>query len=162
MTRAAATVLLAAVMACGGGPARGTGAPIGMALPALHGGTIDLGSYRGRPVVLHLFTTWSLTAQLDLPQLIEVAGGDPRTTVIGVALDQDGYTLVAPWVRENSVPYLIALATDPIQRGTSPLGRIGEVPTTILLDPSGRIAHRIERPLQPGELQRLLQGLAAQ
>lgn len=162
MIRAAAACLALAI-ACGGAPRTGSGAPIGLSLPALHGGTVDLGKYRGRPVVLHLFTTWSLVAQLDVPQLAEVSRElNDRVEVIGVALDPDGYDLVAPWARETQVPYLVTLATDAIQRGNSPLGRIGEVPTTIILDRAGRIAHRLERPLQPGELQRLLRGLVSQ
>jgi peroxiredoxin len=154
--------LLVAVLACGGTP-RGSGnAPIGLTLPALHGGDIELARYRGEPVVLHLFTTWSLAAQLDVPQLSEIARSGDQVEVVGIALDPDGYDLVAPWARESGVPYLVTLATDPIRRGSSPLGPIGEVPTTIIVDPSGRIAHKLERPLQPGELRRLLRGLQPQ
>lgn len=161
MSRIVATLLVAA-LACGGTPQRAGSAPIGLTLPALHGGDIDLGRYRGKPVVLHLFTTWSLAAQLDVPQLTEVARANDDVEVVGIALDPDGYDLVAPWARETGVPYLVTLATDPIRGGTSPLGPIGEVPTTIILDPSGRIAHTLERPLQPGELQRLVSGLRPQ
>lgn len=161
MTRLLSALLLA-LLACGGTPQRTGSAPIGLTLPALHGGEIDLGRYRGAPVVLHLFTTWSLAAQLDVPQLTEVARSGDQVEVVGIALDPDGYDLVAPWARETGVPYLVTLATDPIRGGTSPLGPIGEVPTTILLDPSGRIAHKLERPLEPGELQRLVSELRPQ
>jgi hypothetical protein len=151
----------ALVLALGAGCARSAPTPTGpvvtVALTALDGGAIELGRYRDRVVVLHLFTTWSLAAQQDLDQLAEVheALGD-RVTVIGVGIDPDGRRVVAPWRAATGVPYLVALGSADLVAGGTALGRIAQVPTTIILAPGGRVAHRIERVLAPGELRKLI------
>lgn len=129
----------------------------------MDGGVIDVAAHRGRPVVLHLFTTWSLGAQQDVPQLVEAARqyGD-LIQIIGIGLDPDGHVLLAPWRRANQIPYLVGAGTADLIAGRSPLGRIVEVPTTIVLDAGGGVAHRIARPLAPGELGRLLDSMLPQ
>ena len=131
-----------------------------MTLPTIDGQDMDLGALRGRPVVLHLFATWSLTAQGDVAQLIAVHEERAQElTIVGVALDPDGSNLVGPWRRANRIPYAIALADETVRAGRSVLGRIVEVPMTIILRADGRVAHWLARPLADGELPRLLRGV---
>lgn len=146
------------VAACGGAQVAGPrAAPIGLELPALDGGTASLDRLRGQVVVVHVFATWSVAAQLDVEQLA-AADLRPDVAVVGVALDPDGHALVAPWRAAASVHYLIALADDAVRAGTSPLGPVPEVPVTLVLDPAGRVVHRLARQLAPGELDRLVAG----
>ena len=67
-------------------------------------------------------------------------------------IDPEGYAMVAPWRKGAGARYLIALADEPTRAGDGPLGRIREVPTTIVLDGAGRVAARFDRQLAPGEL----------
>lgn len=129
--------------------------PVALALPALDGGELQLADLRGRVVVLHVFTTWSVAAQLDVEQLAAADDLDD-VVVVGVALDPDGRVLVAPWRAAGAVRYLVALADDRVRAGDSPLGALPEVPTTLVLDREGRIAARVERQLAPGELAKLV------
>jgi hypothetical protein len=155
----AIAIALAIAPACGGGSTRPAHprAPVRLVLPALDGGQIDLARYRGRVVVLHVFTTWSLTAQADVEQLTAAhqEHGDDAV-ILGLALDPDGYRLVAPWRTANRIPYLITLATEDVRRGTSSLGRFNEVPTTVILARDGTLARRVEGPLRQGQLGKLL------
>jgi len=159
-----ATALLVAVC-CGGGSAQPAQPriPVRLVLPALDGGEIDLARYRGRVVVLHAFTTWSMASQADVEQLLAAHQTHPeRVTIIGLALDPDGYRLVAPWRQAMHVPYLVAVATDRVRRGDSPLGRIAEVPTTLILSRDGAVAKRVNGPLGPRQLRELLADLAVE
>jgi len=148
---------------CGGAArSRRSQPPVSIRIEALDGGIIDLARYRGTLVVLHLFTTWSLAAQQDVSQLIAAHEAYTRdVVVIGIALDPDGYPLVAPWRRASDVPYLVGIGSQELITGGSELGRITEVPTTVLLDRGGRIAERIGRALGDRELARLLARLGA-
>lgn len=149
--------------ACGGatGPKRPTG-PIDLRLDAIDGGAVDIRSYRGRPVVLHVFTTWSLAAQNDIPHVIEAHAALARDVVfVGLALDPDGHRLVAPWRDANQIAYLIATPAVELMSGSSSLGRIDSVPTTIVLAADGTIAHWFARPLKNDELLPLLRGMLA-
>ena len=146
---------------CGGGGPR-TSAPAGapvirLRLPALDGGTIDTRRYTGRVVVLHLFESAAPAASFDVEQLEALRRGEPeRVVVIGVALDPGGYRLVAAWRRAVNAGYLIALGGEALRTGKGPLGPIATVPSTVVLDRRGAVAHRIERPLADGELARLV------
>ena len=146
---------LAAGACHGPAPVAPRSAPIALTVPALDGGELELSRLRGKVVVLHVFTTWSLAAQVDVEQL-QAADQADDVEVVGLALDADGRPLVAPWRAAGQVRYLLVLATDEIRAGTSALGPLPEVPTTLVLDREGRITARVERQLQPGELARLV------
>ena len=145
---------------CGGGPrtAAPAGAPvIRLRLPALDGGTVDTRRYAGRVVVLHLFESAAPAASFDVEQLEALRRAEPdRVAVIGVAIDPAGYRLVAAWRRAVGAGYLIALGGEALRTGKGPLGTIATVPSTVILDRRGAVAHRIERPLAEGELARLV------
>jgi hypothetical protein len=151
--RRAALGLALALSACGGAPRLGP--PVAMTVSALDGGELDLARHRGDVVVLHLFTTWSLAAQADvvaLDRMVDRTG----VVVIGLALDEEGYQLVAPWRTASQVRYQVALASDAVRAGSSPLGTIVVIPTTIVLDRAGRPVARVERQLASGELDALV------
>jgi hypothetical protein len=150
-----ALVLALVLCACGGGKARPVAMtyPVTLTLPAADGGDIDLSAYRGKIVVLHVFTTWSIEATGDAP-LLEAANHDD-VIVIGIALDLEGYAVVAPWRKALGVHYLIALADDAFRTGGGPLGSVNAVPFTVILDRSGRVSRRIDRPLREGDLEGL-------
>jgi hypothetical protein len=163
--RGLATALVLGLAAGGLGLACSGSAPepahprvvVGLRLPALDGGEVDLSTHRGKLVVLHLFTTWSVASQVDVDQLVAAYRHHPdRVEVIGIGLDPDGHVLVAPWRDANHIPYLVTLAPPALQRGESPLGRIVEVPTTVILNRDGSIYRRIDGPLGRGDLERLL------
>ncbi len=138
----------------------GSSLTLGLRLDALDGGEIDLARYRGRVVVLHLFDTDSPAAALDAEKLTRLASDRrDRATVVGICLDREGYPMAAAWRRALRVRYLIALADQQLRDGKTPLGRVRVVPTTYLLDRTGHLAHRIEGPLRPGEVERLVDDL---
>jgi peroxiredoxin len=157
--------LLLAALAAGCGapraePARTT--PIRLRLDALDGGEVDTAGYRGRVVVLHLFTTDSTAAQLDADQLDQLHQREPRrAVVIAIAMDKAEYSMINAWRRGMAARYLVAVADDGMRRGAGPLGLIRTVPTTVVLDRAGRAVHRLERPLERGELARLVAPLFA-
>jgi thiol-disulfide isomerase/thioredoxin len=156
--RSAALALALLAGACGGAAPRAE--PVRLTLAALDGGEIDLGAYRGRVVVLHVFTSWSLAAQADVPQLDQVAADHPDdVAVIGVALDDDPrFDVLAAWRAGAGAHYLITVADDGIRSGQGPLGPVAMVPITIVLDRDGRRVARVERALTAGELPRLVAG----
>jgi peroxiredoxin len=150
-------VVAACVIAagCGGGGARSrpTGPPIDLRIESVDGGEVLLSSYRGRVVVVHVFATWAPAAHADADELIKLHRARSRdVTVIGIALDPEGRRFVAPWKSALDAPYVVGLADDAIRAGQSPLGKIKQVPATFVLDRGGRIARRIERQLQAGEI----------
>lgn len=163
MIRAAA-LALALATGCGGGGgggARGdtiasglvaaSGPALELSWPALDGGTIELARLRDQVVVIHAFAVWSIAAQLEVEHL-NAADARDDVAVIGLALDPQGYPLVAPWRKGADARYLIALGDDAAREGTGPLGRIAQVPTTFVLDRRGRLHARFEYQLAAADL----------
>jgi peroxiredoxin len=143
-----------------GGARAGSHRAIRMRLTAVDGGEIDLVRYRGRVIVLHLFDTDSPAAPLDAEELSALADRErDRATVIGICLDPEGYPMAAAWRRALGVRYLIALGDSSLRSGLSPLGRLRVLPTTFVIDGGGQVVHRIERPLQSGEIYHLVSEL---
>lgn len=144
---------LAAAAACGGAPApaRPLGPPLEAALAALDGGALRLSELRGQVVVVHVFTTWSVAAELERDALV-AADARPDVTVIGLAFDPEGYPMIAPWRAATAVPYLIAVADDATRAGRGPFGRVTQIPTTIVLDRAGRVSDRLDHQLSPAQL----------
>ena len=153
--RALVVAVACAATACGPRAVRPRSAPVALTLHALDGGDLDLAHLRGEGVVLLVFTTWSVAAQLGVDQLV-AADAARDVTVVGVALDADGRQLVAPWRAAAEVRYLIALADDALRDGRGPHGPLPAVPTTFVLDDEGRVTARVDRQLRPGELARLI------
>jgi hypothetical protein len=142
--------------ACGAGErAAPRGPALNLELSNVDGGEVDIADYRGRVLVLHVFATWADGALLDVDQLSALyRRGDRCIAMVGIAVDPEGYRLVGPWRRSLKIPYVLTVASDALRAGQTPLGRVEAVPTTILVDPQGREAVRIERALGPGELAR--------
>ena len=153
MTLMAQVALVSVLFSCGAPP---RGAPLYLSLSSIDGGETNLTELRGRVVVLHIFAAWSLAAQADVPQLVALARDEPRAVVVGIGVDPEGRVVLAPWRDANSVRYLIVSADERLRTGGSTLGRIVQVPTTIVLDAAGRVVTRIERPLAEGELAELV------
>jgi hypothetical protein len=157
-----AVIALLSVAGCGG-PGSGLrpqGPPIDLAFESLDGGEIVLSAHRRRAVVLHVFSTWAPASHSDADELAALHRARSRdVVVIGLAIDREGRRFVAPWRSAVAAPYLIGLAGDDVRDGRTALGQLRQVPATFVLDARGRIVRRIERPLAPGEILRLVDEL---
>ncbi len=148
-------LLILAIAACGHSQktdAPYLQAPIRLQLSLLDGGELNLSRYRGQFVVLHLFTTWSIASQQDVERLKKLAALPNAPAIVGIALDLDGYRLVSPWRNAMDIRYTVTLADEDIQNGRSVLGRIKQVPTTIVLDRTGRRTRTFVGPLSDRDI----------
>ena len=115
--------------------------PFSLSLPRVGGGTVRLDKYRGQVLMLDFFTTWSQASMLSIPgysalyQRYQARG----LRVVGVALDDLGETIVAPYKSGMEIPYPIALATKSIRRGDSPFGEIEANPLLFIFDRQGNL-----------------------
>ena len=157
MTRAALAVLL--IAACGGGQSEskgsGSSAPVYLEMTSLAGDPVRLRDMRGQPVVLHLFTVGSMSAQMDVLQLND-AHDAGKVKVLGVALDPHAETLIRAWAENAGPKYQVVIGSEDITMGKTDLGAVFAVPTTIVLNSEGVVRFRVDRQLQPGELERAL------
>ncbi len=108
-------------------------------LPDRSGRAVSLADYRGQVVLLNFWATWCSPCKREMPWLIELQNQyrDRGFTVMGVSLDDDGWTSVARYLDEQSINYPVVLATEDVLRS---YGGVGAVPMTFVIDRAGRIA----------------------
>lgn len=123
-------------------PAAREGAPpLVLELPKVGGGELDLSSLRGRPVILHLFTTWCYPCLAEVEELSKAAE-DLRASgieVVGIGLDLEGSKVLGPFAQSFDVPYPILIGRGDVLEGKSPLGKPALIPALFLLDKSGTV-----------------------
>jgi thiol-disulfide isomerase/thioredoxin len=128
-----------------------------LSMPDIDGMKRSLADYKGKVVLLDFWATWCEPCLEELPDLVRLheAHKDEGFTMIGVAMDAEGTAIVAPFVRQNKIPYPIL-----ISKGDLPAGfPIPGFPTAFLIDREGKIARRYIGPKSYEELERDLADL---
>jgi thiol-disulfide isomerase/thioredoxin len=138
-----------------GGPEVGKVSLAGLRLQDLDGKTVELASYLGKgPVVLDFWATWCKPCLAALPELnMLYADLQPRGLEL-VGLNEDGprnAAKVKPFVRTKGIkfPVLVDLNRDAQTRLN-----VQVLPTTLLLDSTGRVVHTTFG-YRPGEIDQL-------
>jgi peroxiredoxin len=130
------------------------------------GKTVHLAEYRGKVVLLDFFATWCGPCKIEIPWFTEMErkNKDRGFAVLGVSMDDEGWEVVKPFLAELNVNYRVVMGNDE----TAQLyGGVDALPTTFLIDTSGKIASvhvglagkrefedGIEQLLQPGGIRR--------
>ena len=116
------------------------GQPLALSAPTTDGKTIDISDYRGRPIIVCFFATWSPPSILALDVIKRAVAAFPkeRIQVIGVSLDTKPEPL-GELLKSQSVAWPIIRDG---QGWESPLIRgfgINSLPTVWLLDREGKL-----------------------
>jgi len=122
--------------------------------PGLDGKPIDLASFRGHPVIVDFWATWCGPCRRQIPELVELYKKYNKSRglmIIGISCDSiqgGGVQAVAPFVEEFRINYPIAMADEHL---TDSLG-IEAIPTTLFLEPDGKILSKVVGAGQAGEI----------
>lgn len=103
------------------------------------GRTVRLSDYRGKVVLLDFWATWCGPCKIEIPWFMEFERQhkDRGFAVIGVAMDDEGWEVVKPFVADLGINYRIVQGNDVIARQ---YGGVEALPTTFLIDRNGKIA----------------------
>lgn len=102
------------------------------------GKNLRLSNLKGKVILVNFWATWCEGCQLEIPWFVEFERRytDRGLVVVGVAMDDDGWKSVRPWIKEKKVNY-------PIVIGDEGLGKqygLGGMPLSVLVDREGKIA----------------------
>lgn len=102
------------------------------------GKTATLAGYRGKVVLLDFWATWCGGCKQEIPSFVEFSKtyGPKGLAVVGVSLDDKGWTVLKPFLAEHPIPYRILLGNE----ATANQYAIEAMPDTFLIDQQGRIA----------------------
>lgn len=138
------------------GGAAGSGSSVGLAEPQvtfknLQGENVSLASLKGKVVLVNFWATWCDPCQAEIPTLISLQKkySDKGFTILGVAMDEDGKSVVQPFVQktqfsvdghQTTMNYPIVLGNDDI---ANKFGGLIGYPITFLISRDGKIQKRI-------------------
>ena len=129
--------------------------PIGPApdvtFKGLDGKDVSLASLRGKVVIVNFWATWCEPCRIEIPWMIDFQKkyADRGFTVLGVAMDDEGASVVSPFVEKErfdvdgqSLPmnYPIMLGNDDL---SEKFGGVFGLPTSYVISREGQIAQRI-------------------
>jgi peroxiredoxin len=109
------------------------------ALADANGARIALSQYKGRVVLLDFWATWCTGCKVEIPWYIEFQKKYARQGLasIGVAMDDQGWAIVKPYLAAHPINYPIVLGYPDLVKPYD----IASLPVTLLIDRQGRIAH---------------------
>lgn len=109
----------------------------GYTLPDLNGHQQSLDEYRGKWIVVNYWATWCGTCRKELPDLAALhrkhRNGD--IVVVGINFEDIEQQKLKDFVATQDIPYPV-LRTQPVR--TTPLGPVPALPTTYIIDPTGK------------------------
>ncbi len=104
-----------------------------------NGKQVKLSDYRGKVVLLNFWATWCGPCALEIPWFIEFEQQykSKGFEVVGVSMDDDGWTAVKPYIAEHKLNYRVLLGDDSV---TQLYGGVEALPTSFVIDRDGNIA----------------------
>ena len=141
---------------------------VGMQAPEVHLKQLDdsevsLSDYSGKVVLVNFWATWCAPCREEIPWLIEMQKkyADKGFTVLGLAMDEEGKSVVAPFVSKEqflieggqkaAMDYPIVLGNDDI---ANRFGGLFGYPTSILISRNGKIIKRITGEISKQDMSR--------
>lgn len=124
--------------------------PVAFTGTTLDGKRLDIADYRGKVVVLNIWGAWCAPCREEAPEMVKVARELPASEVafVGIDVRETSKANAEAFIRSYDIPW----PSIDDQGGATLLALRGVVPptvtpSTLVLDPKGRVAARILGPV---------------
>lgn len=103
------------------------------------GRNVSLSDYKGKVVLLNFWATWCGPCKIEIPWFVEFEQKykDRGFAVLGIAMDDEGWEVVKPYLTKTKVNYRILVGNDKI---AADYGGVDSLPTSFVIDKTGQIA----------------------
>ena len=136
-----------------------------LTLKDLDGKDVSLGEYKGKVILVNFWATWCDPCRGEIPWLIELQQkyGPKGFVVLGIALDEEGKSVVAPFVakerfdvdgKELPMSYKILIGNDD---AANKFGGLFGYPTSILISRDGKQIKRITGMIDYDEISKAIE-----
>jgi thiol-disulfide isomerase/thioredoxin len=142
-------------------------APLDFMLKDLNDHDVALSQFKGKVVLVNFWATWCIPCRIEIPWLMELQAkyAESGFTVLGVAMDEEGKSVVAPFVQNErfkvgetrrTMNYPVLIGNDV---ATQSFGGLIGFPTSILISRDGRVIRRFDGLLSYDETNICIQSL---
>jgi thiol-disulfide isomerase/thioredoxin len=133
----------------------------------LQGQDVSLSGLKGKVVIVNFWATWCEPCRVEIPWMISFQQkyADKGLTILGVAMDDEGKSVVAPYVQSTqfdvdghsmTMNYPIVLGNDDI---AAKFGGLLGFPTTIVISRDGKVQKRFIGLADEAELDKQIKAL---
>ena len=103
--------------------------------------TIRSADFKGKVVILDFWATWCAPCRMEIPGFIALQKkyAQQGLVVVGASVDEGGASMVKQFMEKLGMNYPVVLADEKMQ---DQFGGIEAIPTTFIIDRTGRIVKR--------------------
>lgn len=104
-----------------------------------YGQSVKLSEYKGKVVLLNFWATWCGPCKIEIPWFKEFETNykNDGFAVVGVAMDDEGWEVVKPYIESQKLNYRVLMGTE--QVGLL-YGGVESLPTSFIIDRDGKVA----------------------
>lgn len=113
-------------------------------MTTMDGKTIKLADLKGKVVIVNQWATWCGPCRMEIPELMrmreELQGQDFE--VVGLTIEDDrgnNEPAIREYVKENQIPYPVAIATDDVWMEFASITGRGVIPQSFVLNRNGEV-----------------------
>ncbi len=111
------------------------------------GQTINAAEFKGKVLILDFWATWCPPCREEIPHFIELQNqyGAQGLQVVGISVDQQGWSVVKPFIQANGINYPILMYTEDVYRDYQELiepAMRGGIPFTFIIDRQGNVREK--------------------
>ncbi len=113
-------------------------------LKDVDGHDVSSAQFKGKVVVVDFWATWCGPCRMEIPGYGELQKKYAKdgVVIVGMSVDQAGPSVVKKFIQQQKVGYQVVMADDDVQVAFAGAEGINAIPTTFIIDRTGKIRER--------------------